>query len=85
MCRVSAQQGRGFSAEQAGAALRESLAGIKKHGGYVSLYVYGDSAGVYRTVQKEIIDAGLLFGWEHSTEESIVFTSGDDGASPPPL
>lgn len=84
-CRVSPQQGRGIKAADLRSTLRETFEGLKRSGVYVSLYVYKDSTAVYRAIQRELISAGIPFGWEHSNEDTMVFTSGDDGSSPPPL
>ncbi len=84
-CIVTPKAGRGIKPGELTESLRRTLLRLKGQEVYVSLYVYADSAGAYRAVVQELVAAGLVFGWEPAQQESIRFTSGDDGSSPPPL
>jgi len=80
---VSPKRGLGVPPAAVPSRLGETLQLIKQRGSYAAIYVDAASVGAYRALRKELVDAGVIFGWEHNELKTIIF--GPDGSSPPPL
>jgi hypothetical protein len=81
--RVTPQRGKGMSPSALASQLNETIAEMRRRGEYAAIYLTPESVKAYRALRGELLQAGVLFGWE--VDEGVSHQFGPDGTSPPPL
>ncbi len=81
--KITPQKGKGISPSAIRTSLQETFDYMKSERGYAAIYIDDESVNAYRAMRKELVNAGIPFGW--SFDQSHTHNFGKHGSSPPPL